>query len=294
MPVSSAADVTPALSLRDSDRLNQGGASASRGEIRILFIGDIVGKPGRKAVSALLPLLKQEYGPDVVMANVENLAHGKGMTTSTLGEMVTAGIQIGTGGNHTFSKPEANELLAAEPNILVRPLNMPAGTPGKGMKTFTVSGKKVVVINLLGQHGMNMEGVDSPFATMEQLRRQGLPEADAIIVDLHAETTSEKVCLGWYLDGLVSAVLGTHTHVPTADARVLPKGTAYITDVGMTGLRDSSLGVDKDISIQRFLTGQRLGNEIPDGGLVTFSAVLIDIDHGQATSIQPVYREISV
>lgn len=277
-----------------SPSLESRGGGKEGGEVRILFLGDIVGKPGRRAIIKILPQLKQEFQPDVVMANVENLAHGKGITSSTLKEIITAGIEIGTGGNHTFSKPEANELLAAEPNILVRPANLPAGTPGQGAKMFTVSQKKVFVINLLGQHGMKEGGVDSPFVIMKNLLDRGLPEADAIVLDMHAEATSEKVAMGWYLDGKVSAVLGTHTHVPTADARILPHGTAYITDVGMVGLRDSSLGVDKDLALQRFLTEQKVPHEIPESGIVAVNAVLVDISDQRATSIKKIYKEIEV
>ena len=261
--------------------------------MKILFIGDIVGKPGRKAVTQLLPDLKQELGVELVIANVENAAHGKGITSSTLKELTDAGIDVGTGGNHTFSKPEASELHAEQTSILVRPMNLAAGTPGVGQKTFKVGQKTVLVVNFIGEFGMNLVGVENPFAAV-QAWWNSAPQADVIIVDIHAEATSEKVNFGWYLDGKVGAVLGTHTHVPTADARILPKGTGYITDVGMVGLKDSSLGVDKDMALQRFLTGQKAPNEIPDHGLVTFNAVLLTLDGQTCISIQPIVREVTV
>lgn len=261
--------------------------------MKILFIGDIVGKPGRKAVSQLLPDLKKELGVEFVIANVENAAHGKGITASTLQELIDAGIDAGTGGNHTFSKPEANELYAVKNNILVRPMNAPAGTPGVGQKTFKVGQKTVMVVNFMGEFGMNLEGVENPFIAV-QAWWNSKPAADVIIVDIHAEATSEKVGFGWYLDGKVGAVLGTHTHIPTADARILPKGAGYITDVGMVGLRDSSLGVDKDLALQRFLTGQKAPNEIPDHGLVVFNAVLLELDGNSCTRIEPIVRLATV
>lgn len=264
------------------------------GGVTILFIGDIVGKPGRKAVQALLPGLREEFKPDVVIANLENLAHGKGLTKSTVQEMIDAGIDIATGGNHTFTKPEAMALHEAEPNFFVRPQNWPEKVPGQGVKTFTVSGKTVTVINLLGEFGMAFPPVDSPFKAMEQIVQSGLPDADAIVVDIHAEATSEKVAMGWYLNGKVALVAGTHTHVPTADARVLPAGTAYITDIGMVGLRDSSLGVDKEGALKRFLTGEPGHFEVTDHGPVVLNAVLVHTAHGRAKDIALLQRTTTV
>lgn len=261
--------------------------------MNILFIGDIVGKPGRRAVAQLLPTLKHELGVEFVIANVENAAHGKGITSSTLQELLDAGVDAGTGGNHTFSKPEAKELHSAENNVLVRPMNLPAGTPGVGQKTFTVGQKTVMVVNFIGEFGMHLEGLENPFITVQEWWKHQ-PQADTIIVDFHAEATSEKVNLGWYLDGKVAAVLGTHTHVPTADARVLPKGTGYITDVGMVGLYNSSLGVDKDLALQRFLTGQKAQNEIPEHGEVIFNAILLELEGNTCAKIEPIVRIITV
>ncbi len=261
--------------------------------VKILFIGDIVGKPARHAVAQLLPGLKQELRVDFVIANVENIAHGAGLTASTLRDLTEAGVQAATGGNHTFAKPEATELYDTEPNILIRPMNFPIGTPGVGQKTFTVGQKTVMVVNFNGEFAMKLEGVENPFAAAQRWW-QTQPSADIIIVDIHAEATSEKVNMGWYLDGKVSAVLGTHTHVPTADARILPHGTGYITDVGMVGLRDSSLGIDKDLTLQRFLTGQPAPHEIPDHGIVSFNAILLAVDGRTCTRIEPIGRTIKV
>lgn len=261
--------------------------------MRILFIGDIVGKPARKAVTKILPGLRQELGIEFVIANVENAAHGKGITEGTLQELLDAGVDAGTGGNHTFSKPQANELYDADKNILIRPMNLPSGTPGVGQKTFTVGQKTLLVVNFIGEFGMHLEDVGNPFAAV-QTWWKNVPPADSILVDIHAEATSEKVSFGWYLDGKVSAVLGTHTHIPTADARVLPKGTGYITDVGMVGLRDSSLGIDKDLALQRFLTGEKISPEIPENGIVIFNAVLLELDGRNCTRIEPIVRTITV
>lgn len=261
--------------------------------MRLLFIGDIVGKPGRRAVATLLPDLRRELGVDVVVANVENAAHGKGLTRSTWDELRSAGIDIGTGGNHTFSKPESAELHSDDHEPLVRPINLPLTTAGVGQKTFHVGQKKLLVVNFLGEFAMGMAGVENPFAALQHWWSNHL-EADTIFVDFHAEATSEKINAGWYLDGKVAAVLGTHTHVPTADARVLPRGTGYITDVGMVGLKDSSLGVDKDLTLQRFLTGQKAPNEIPEHGLVTLNAVLLELDNNRCVAIQPIIRDINV
>lgn len=261
--------------------------------MKILFIGDIVGKPGRKIITKLLPDLRRELKLDVVIANVENLAHGKGINQSSLQEMIDAGVDIGTGGDHTFEKPQAEEIFRAEPNILIRPLNMAPETGGQGAKTFHLGQKTVTVVNLLGQFGMTTPGVESPFEAMQKWLSTA-PESDLTIVDLHAEATSEKVNMGWWLDGKVTAVIGTHTHVRTADERVLPQGTGYITDVGMTGLRDSSLGIDKDVTVQRFLTGQHIVHEIPDHGPTMLNAVLVEENNGRCISIERIYQETEI
>ena len=262
--------------------------------MKVIFIGDIVGKPGRRAVTQILPALRKELGIDVAIANLENLAHGKGMTRTTYEEILAAGVDIGSGGNHTFSKPEAGALFRDPSLRLVRPANIPVEFPGEGMKTFTVSQKRVTMINLLGELGMPFPPVDSPFTAMQKILDQGLPVADATIVDIHAIFTSEKVAMGWYLDGKVSAVIGTDTHIPTADTRILPKGTGYQTDAGMVGLHDSSLGVDWHAPLEKFLSGAKAPWEIPEHGLVDFQAVLLEITEGRTRRIERISRQIEV
>ncbi len=259
--------------------------------MKILFIGDIVGKPGRAIVAQVLPNLKKELAIDVVIANVENLAHGKGVTQKTWDEVRRAGVDIGTGGNHTVSKDDARSLLADPAQPLVRPANY-ADLPGTGDRTITVQGAEIRVLNLVGQSFMD-ESVASPFTTADTLlTEKGAP---VTILDMHAEATSEKVAMGWHVDGRVSAVVGTHTHVPTADSRILPHGTAYVTDAGMCGLRDSIIGVDREAIMPRFLGGEKRRHDIAEHGPAVFNAVLIEVDaHGHATSIVRVDREDAV
>jgi hypothetical protein len=252
--------------------------------MNILFFGDIVGRPGRRALAQELPKLRQQYQADVVLAQMENLAHGKGVTKSTLQEVIDAGVDIGTGGNHLFAKPEVHDLLNREPNILVRPANMDAALPGQGKKTFQVGQNSVTVINLLGEFGMPFAPVESPFVAAQRLL-ETISSNETVIVDFHAETTSEKTALGWLLDGRVSLIVGTHTHVPTADERILPNGTGFITDLGMVGLRNSSLGVDKDQALQRFLTGKKSSFDIPEHGPVVIHGLAATISRGRTTHL---------
>lgn len=258
--------------------------------MKILFIGDIVGKPGRASVAQVLPSLRKELKVDLVIANVENLAHGKGVTQKTWAEMQRAGVDVGTGGNHTVSKDDARMLLAAPETKLIRPANY-ADMPGTGDVTVAVGDEKIRVLNLVGQAFMD-EGVPSPFKTADELltAKRGIS-----ILDMHAEATSEKVAMGWHLDGRVSAVIGTHTHVPTADSRILPGGTAYVTDAGMCGLRDGIIGVDREAIMPRFLSGEKKTHAIAEHGPVVFNAVLLDIDNtGRARTISRIDREVTV
>lgn len=258
--------------------------------LRILFIGDIVGKPGRAIVAQLLPSLRKELNIDLVIANVENLAHGKGVTQKTWAEMQRAGVDIGTGGNHTVSKDDARMLLAAPDTRLIRPANY-ADMPGAGELTVDVGDEKVRVLNLVGQAFMD-ETVASPFKTADEILTS---KAGITIVDMHAEATSEKVAIGWHLDGRVSAVIGTHTHVATADSRILPHGTAYVTDAGMCGLRDGIIGVDREAIMPRFLAGEKKTHAIAEHGPAVFNAILLDIDEtGRARNIARVDRELAV
>ena len=219
--------------------------------MKILFIGDIVGKPGRRAVRELLPGIVEERRIDFVIANCENSAAGLGVTAEIVEELYGARIDVLTSGNHIWDKKEVMEFVD-DYETLLRPANYPEGTPGRGrLVKPTPGGIHVGVINLAGR--VFMQPLDCPFRTAEREIEKMKQKAHVIIVDMHAEATSEKIAMGWYLDGRVTAVLGTHTHVQTADDRILPGGTAYITDVGMTGPFDSVIGIKKEAILQRFL-----------------------------------------
>jgi metallophosphoesterase (TIGR00282 family) len=256
--------------------------------LKILFIGDIVGKPGRKAVKRLLPGLRQRLRPDIVLANGENLAGGAGITRDTAEEMFRLGIAGLTTGNHVWDQREALEYL--QDNVpITRPLNYPPGVPGRGWMDIPVGDETLTVINVQGR--VFMRALDDPFRGVDATLN-GLDGRKHVLVDVHAEATGEKEALGFYLDGRVGAVIGTHTHVPTADARVLPRGTAYITDVGMVGPRDSVIGVDPEAVIQRYLTQLYYRYEVARGP-VDFNAVCIDLDdEGRATSIALVQETV--
>ena len=217
--------------------------------MNILFIGDIVGSPGRKAIAKLLPGIKEEYEVDFVVANAENASGGSGITAKVATELFASGVDVLTSGDHIWKRSEIFQLINQEERIL-RPLNYPQGSPGRGAHVFkSASGVKVGVINVNGR--VFMEALDCPFKTTLKAREDLARETKIIIVDMHAEATSEKIALGWYLDGKVSAIFGTHTHIQTADEKILPKGTAYITDAGMTGPYDSVIGrrVDRSLSV---------------------------------------------
>ncbi len=216
---------------------------------KILFIGDVIGRPGRKKIKEVLKDIVEREGIFFVIINGENLAGGLGINEKVADEMFSIGVDVITTGNHVWRKREALDFLKREERIL-RPANLPPGNPGRGYGIFEKNGVKIAVINLVGRVFMNP--YEHPFLTADRILQE--VEADLIIVDFHAEATSEKKAMGFYLDGRVSAVLGTHTHVPTADERILPKGTLYITDVGMTGAVDSIIGMDKEKAIRGFLT----------------------------------------
>ncbi|MCK4534003.1 MAG: TIGR00282 family metallophosphoesterase [Syntrophobacterales bacterium] len=253
--------------------------------MKILFIGDIVGKPGRKAVSALLPGIVGQYGVDIVIANCENAAGGFGVTRKIVDELYHNEIDILTSGNHIWDKKEISDFIDDYETFL-RPANYPEGTVGKGSVVIdTRLGISLGVLNLEGR--VFMKPLDCPFRVAEREIEKLKHKTDIIIVDMHAEATSEKEALGWFLDGKVSAVLGTHTHVQTADERVLPGGTAYITDVGMTGSFDSVLGIKKEVALERFLTLLPNRFDVAKGD-IRLQGVLIDIDNrtGRSLSIE--------
>ena len=256
--------------------------------MRVLFVGDVIGKPGRKALRSRLRALSLEAEFDLVIVNGENAAGGFGITRKVADELFSDGAGVITSGNHVWDKKEALELLEEDGRIL-RPANYPPGVPGAGSVVVnTRSGARVGVLNLAGR--VFMPPLDCPFRTADRELGSMREKADVVIVDLHAEATSEKVAMGWHLDGKVAAVLGTHTHVQTADERILPGGTAYITDVGMTGPIDSVIGVRTDQILDRFLLQMPNRYEVAPGPVV-FSAVemIIDDSNGLATTISRHY-----
>lgn len=262
----------------------------SANRMKVLFLGDIVGKPGRDITAKLLPELKRTSKIDFVIANAENAAGGSGITPSVAQDLFAAGVDALTSGDHIWKKPEVYAYLEATDKVL-RPANYPEGAPGKGAAAINAGDSvKVGVVNLLGR--VFMDAVDCPFACarreVEKLRKT----TPIIIVDMHAEATSEKVAMGWFLDGTVSAVVGTHTHIQTADEKILPKGTAYITDAGMTGPYDSVIGRKKESVIERFITQLPTRFEVASGQ-EEMHGVLITIDRetGKALEISRVQEK---
>jgi len=253
--------------------------------MRLLFVGDVVGKPGRQGLARAMPALRERYEPDLAIVNGENSAGGLGITEGTAKELFALGFDAITLGNHTYRRQEAFAYLDSDDRV-IRPANFMASSPGRGHTIVEVAGARVCVINLIGM--LQLQAARSPFSEADLLLKRLEPEADAFIVDFHAEVTSEKVAMGWHLDGRVAAVLGTHTHVPTADARVLPKGTAFISDVGMTASRDSVLGVRWEQALKGFRTQmpQRFETAETD---VWVNAVVVEINgRGLADSIEQV------
>lgn len=259
--------------------------------MKILFIGDIIGKPGRGAVKKLLPGLVAEHGIDFVIANGENAAGGFGLTQTVVDELFNMGINVLTSGNHLWDKKEIEPLLPREPRIL-KSANYPETAPGFPFGVYeTGKGQKIGVMCLQGQ--VFMPPIDSPFRAADRFVAELKKETDIILVDVHAEATSEKVALGWHLDGKISALVGTHTHVMTADERILPMGTAYITDAGMTGGFDSVIGMEKKEVLERFYTGLNTKFEVADKD-VRLNAVLVEIDDrsGKARKIQRIMMSL--
>lgn len=243
--------------------------------MNLLFVADIYGSPGRKAVRDLLPELVEAMGIDFVIGNVENAAAGFGVTKDILEELKGLGLECMTSGNHIWDRRESLPLLDTEP-LLLRPHNYPAGVPGSGSRVFTSKGGvKVGVLNLMGR--VFMREIECPFRAAEREVAQLREETPIVFLDFHAEATAEKVALGWHLDGKISALIGTHTHIQTADERILPQGTAYLTDAGMTGPYDSVIGVRKELAIHKFLTQLPTRFE-PATGDVRLCGVHLDVD----------------
>ena len=252
--------------------------------MRILFIGDIVGKIGRNAISTYLPKLKQEYRPTVSIVNAENAAHGKGLTEKIYKQLLREGVDFMTMGNHTYGQRKIYEFID-EAKRMVRPANFPSEAPGVGMRIIQINDIKLAIINLQGR--AFMQDIDDPFKKADELVKEAQNVTPYIFLDFHAETTSEKNAMGWYLDGRVSAVVGTHTHIQTSDNRILPSGTGYITDVGMTGFYDGILGINRDEVIERFITSLPQRHVVPDNGRSVLSGVIIDMDkNGKTTNIE--------
>ena len=253
--------------------------------MRLLFIGDVCGKEGRVGLAAALPELREHHSPDLVVANGENTAGGVGITRKTAEDLFSMGVDVITTGNHVYKHREVYEYLDRSDRV-IRPANYPHGNPGKGHTVVEVGGRPVAVVNLSGAVGLKV--ARSPFAEIDAVLQRLEGEADAVIVDFHAEVTSEKVAMGWHLDGRVAAVFGTHTHVPTADARVLPGGTAYISDAGMTGSRAGVIGVKREQALEAFLTQMPVRFETAEEDVWVMGAIVELGPNGLAESIEQV------
>lgn len=253
--------------------------------MRLLFIGDIVGEPGRKGLASVMPALREAHKPDIVVVNGENSAGGVGITAETAEEIFASGAQVITLGNHAYRQADSHDFLASKQNV-IRPLNHSPDAPGRGWVVTDAAGMRLAVVNLSGAVQMQVER--NPFGAIDELLGELDGLADAVFVDFHAEVTSEKVAMGWYLDGRVAAVCGTHTHVPTADARVLPGGTAFISDVGMTGARASVLGVESEDAIFALRTGLPRRFRTASEDVWVMGAVVEIRDDGAASGIEQI------
>ncbi len=262
--------------------------------LKLLFFGDVIGKLGRRAVAQIVPQWKSQYQPDVILANVENLAHGKGVTVKTLTELKEAGVQIFTGGNHIFSKDDPTTDEYADNFTLALPANVVRTPANFRYHKITVADKELVVINLLGQFQIESDGSTNPFLEFDKLYDE-LSKPKLMLVDFHAEATSEKVAFGLYCDGRASAVVGSHTHIPTNDARILPQGTGYISDMGMVGGQNTVLGVTASIIINRF-KGETAAFDWPETGEAIICGVYLELDPetGHCLQITPLQATITV
>ena len=269
--------------------------------IKLLFFGDTIGKVGRAAIRTALPSLRAEYNPDFVIANVENIAHGKGVTVKTLSEINALGIDAYTSGNHVFDKGELTRQAFSEFSNLIRPANyeghlLQGSLPGTGVVRIEKNGQGYLIINLNGQVFFEKQffgSVTSPFAMFDQLYEEYYHSGDIVFVDFHAEATSEKRAMGFYTDGRASMVVGTHTHVATADLQILPKGTGFVTDVGMSGALHSILGVPVQNSLNIFLGGKFV-YEVEEHNPIMLNAVYAEIENGLAVTVKKIYQEINL
>ena len=260
--------------------------------MKLLIFGDVFGKLGREGVKRILPKWREKFSPDVVTANVENIAHGKGIGIKQISELRDAGVDIFTGGNHSLEGKDFEKVLNDETLPILRPANMPEA-PGRGTLLWNVKPEntKLLVINLIGRVFMKQE-YGNPFRTVDNILEEHENITPFKILDWHADATSEKTVMGWYLDGKVSAVFGTHSHVPTADAKILPQGTAYISDIGMTGPLNSVIGVEIEPAFLRFRDGQKTSLNPVESGPIEVNALYLELDkNGQAVDIRHL-REI--
>jgi metallophosphoesterase (TIGR00282 family) len=268
---------------------------------KILIIGDIMGRPGRHALAQVLPLWKEQYEldpqKDVIIGNVENLAHGKGVTLPTMAEMDALGFDAYTSGNHVFDTGQHSQECFDKYDKLVRPQNYVGDYPGVGYYRFAKNSQQYLVFNLSGKVFMDMGGkwdINNPFFAFDELIAQQAQKDDIIIVDLHAEATSEKQALGWHADGRATLVYGTHTHVPTADHRILLKGTAFVSDIGFTGAYNSVIGVEPEAALGMFLEKSKFKTEIPETGPAIVNGLLVETEGNKAIKIERLQKQIKV
>ena len=247
--------------------------------LKILFFGDVMGAIGRKALQKKIPALKKKYGADLIIINAENLAHGKGATPKILKQLQEAGVDFFTSGNHIYSKGNTEKIFKSSEFNIIAPANDPRTPKGYGYRLLKLGKNSIIMLNLLGKTFIDEENIQCPFKTLNKLLKETKKyQADYTILDFHAEATSEKVALGHYADGRLDAVLGTHTHIQTNDARTLPKGTLYVTDIGMVGSQESVIGVDKKIIIDKFLNDSKIIFDIPLKGKVIINAVVLELN----------------
>ena len=252
--------------------------------MKVLMVGDVFGRPGRKFFAEQTAKLKSEKNIDVVIVNGENAAHGKGLTQATFNALLSGGADVITTGNHIWDRKDVYEFIDREP-FLLRPANYPGNCPGKGFCIYPYKAKNIGVINLEGR--TFMQPLDCPFMCAEDILKEIKKDCDIILVDFHAEATSEKISMGYFLDGKVTAVVGTHTHVQTADERILPNGTAYTTDLGMVGSLNSAIGIKLENAIEKFITCRMVKFEVADAPCI-YCGLIIDIDekNNQAVSVE--------
>jgi len=261
--------------------------------MNILLIGDVIGKPGRHAVHQSMTRVRNDHSIDFVVANGENIASGAGIQPDSFKSLLECGVDVVTSGNHIWSKKEVREVLGKDARLL-RPHNYPPGNPGSGLGVFDCKGVPVAVLNLMGRTFMNIN-LDCPFRAADKALEEIQGKAKVILVDMHGEATSEKRAMGWYLDGRVSSVTGTHTHIMTADEEILPKGTAYLTDIGMSGSPNSIIGVKQPQVLSRFLTGAPSRFEVSEEMPYLFQGVVVSVDKetGKATKIERIRQTIN-